>query len=141
MSKKSSSKVKSNKSNKKWIIDQNILGEIIKEADKVPTGLMHKTILIRIMSVLTEKTPFSESDLRRICKVGLLRYERANELPLQKISLLESEERIEILTKLHGYFVKIFEEVLGKSPDRLKSQLTQQLDNYFGIHNEDFTKI
>jgi AraC-like DNA-binding protein len=101
-----------------FIINQKRLTQIGSEAAQIYLNITQKTLIERLIGQLQESTPFSPEQLRQICKIGILKYCQANEIPIQKIGLLEEEEKREALQKLHKYLYREFTEILADSPTK-----------------------
>lgn len=114
-----------------WKIDHKELRKQLDEAEKISDSLIRRTIGNRLMLQLKEKTPFSETELRKLIRLALANYERNNELPLHKINLLDEEDRQECLSRINTQFHIIFDEILKDSPSRAKKSIGSIFETFF----------
>jgi hypothetical protein len=118
-----------------WVVNHTKLAEMIKAADAESATLTQNVIITRMVKDFREKTPLSDAEVRKLCKLALIRYQKGNEMFLQKIAMLDEEEKREALEKLKTYFVNVFMEVISGSSSKLIGQIMSQLDTFFGLES------
>jgi uncharacterized protein YigA (DUF484 family) len=114
-----------------WKINHTELQKQLDLADKYNETILRRTICNKLLPQLKEKTPFSESELRKLIRLALINYEMTNEIPFQRINMLDEEERRECLFHIKDQFKHIFDEILKGSSSKGKREISDIIEGFF----------
>jgi hypothetical protein len=112
-------------------IDPKALNALTLDAEKIPMGITDKSIIMRLLKYFNSKFPLTTAELRKIFKIALHLYRTQNNIALEKIALLNPEERIEVFTQLKCLVIAQFELLLIHKTPKVMQYLNQTILSYF----------
>jgi hypothetical protein len=114
-------------------VNKILLQETLTAADKLSMNLTDNAVINKMIPHFLLKFDLSDVELRKIFKVALHNYRLQNEIMLEKVGLLNSEERYEIFMKLKQMFVN-FLEPLFDHDQIFTTEISQALDGFFSAY-------
>jgi hypothetical protein len=121
-------------------IDEAKLRNISREYKDYSASFTERTIVSKIMPLISPVLPLQEDELRTLFFQVFKFYNGSGHPPLQKLALLEGEERVEPLKFLKNTIVDTFgtvflqpykREKAGNKLDRILQRYFQRVCSYF----------
>jgi hypothetical protein len=120
--------------NETFSINRNHLSEYLLKADKIPLNFTKKAIINRLIPFLKGKLPLTELEIRKLLKIALNVYSQSNELALEKVGMLNTEDKIEAFQRLKRHFLNEFYYIFDGSPQKSKTTLEDIFNEYFKLY-------
>ena len=114
-------------------IDQYKLSNIVNEFQHYSASFSERTIISKLEPLISPILPLEEKEIRNLFFLVFKTYNGSNNPPLQKLALLEGEERVEPLKYLKNTIVDVFASIFIH-PDKIEkvgNRLEKILQRYF----------
>ena len=111
-------------------MNKNLLQTTLATADKLSMNLTDGAIVRKLIPHFLLKFDLSDEELRKIFKFALHDYRTQSNIALEKVGLLNAEERFEVLTRLRHTMQAILEPLFNND-EEITRDLNLCFDAFF----------